>query len=120
MHRPLQLVMALLRHQRVEALCALCCEMATEGHAAQMATLLAEAARLGWRLNPWCIVSCNFSQGFCQGFLCLVLEVLFISEEHVRCRQDCQKEFAELMLHMVRENRRETARDMAIILLVNK
>ena len=45
MHRPLQLIVALLRHQRVETLCALCCEMASEGHVAQVATLLAEAAR---------------------------------------------------------------------------
>ncbi len=45
MHRPLQLIVALLRRQRVEALCALCCKMANEGHVAQVATLLAEAAR---------------------------------------------------------------------------
>ncbi len=45
MHRPLQLIVALLHHRRVEALCALCCEMANEGHVAQVATLLAEAAR---------------------------------------------------------------------------
>ena len=44
-HRPLQLMVALLRHQRLEALCALCCDMAAEGHVAQVATLLAEAAR---------------------------------------------------------------------------
>ena len=45
MHRPLQLMVALLRHQRIEALCVLCCEMAAESRVAQAATLLAEAAR---------------------------------------------------------------------------
>ena len=52
-HRPLQPIMALLRHQRVEALCALCCEMAAESHVAQVATLLAEAARYNQYLNSW-------------------------------------------------------------------
>ena len=45
MRQPLQLVVTLLRHRRVEALCALCCEMERAGHVAQIATLLAEAAR---------------------------------------------------------------------------
>ena len=44
-HRPLQLVLVLLRQQKVEALCALCCDMASNSHVAQVATLLAEAAR---------------------------------------------------------------------------
>ena len=44
-HRPLQTFTTLLRHQKMEALCALCCEMAAESHVAQVATLLAEAAR---------------------------------------------------------------------------
>ena len=43
--QPLQLMVALLRHRKVEALCALCCEMAREGHVAHVATLFAEAAR---------------------------------------------------------------------------
>ena len=45
MHRPLQLVVVLLRQQRVDTLCALCCDMASESHVVQMATLLTEAAR---------------------------------------------------------------------------
>ena len=45
MHKSLQLVMALLRERRVEALCALCCKMARSGHVTQAATLLAETAR---------------------------------------------------------------------------
>ena len=45
LRQPLQLVTALLRHRRVEALCALCCEMERAGNVAQMATLLFEAAR---------------------------------------------------------------------------
>ena len=45
MHRPLQPIVMLLRHQRLEALCALCCRMAEESHVAQAAMLLAEAAR---------------------------------------------------------------------------
>ena len=36
------------------------------------------------------------------------------------CRQDCHAELAALMLHMVREDRQETARDMSIIMLVNR
>ena len=43
--QPLQLITALLRHQKVEALCVLCCEVAREGHVAHVATLCAEAAR---------------------------------------------------------------------------
>lgn len=45
MGQSLQLIIALLRHRKVEVLCALCCEMEKAGHVAQMATLLAEAAR---------------------------------------------------------------------------
>ncbi len=45
LRQPLQLVTALLRHRRIEALCALCCEMERAGNVAQMATLLSEAAR---------------------------------------------------------------------------
>lgn len=44
-HRPLQLVVVLLRQQRMEALCALLCDMMSNSHVAQVATLLAEAAR---------------------------------------------------------------------------
>lgn len=43
--QPLQLITALLRHQKVEALCVLCREVAREGHVAHVATLFAEAAR---------------------------------------------------------------------------
>lgn len=50
LHQPLQLITALLRHRRVEALCALCCEMERAGNVAQMATLLSEAAR--WHGPP--------------------------------------------------------------------
>ena len=45
LRQPLQLIMALLRHRRVDALCSLCCEMERAGNVAQMATLLSEAAR---------------------------------------------------------------------------
>lgn len=45
MHHALRLVTLALRWRKVAALCALCCEMAREGHVTQIATLLAEAAR---------------------------------------------------------------------------
>lgn len=45
MHRSLRLITLALRWRKVEALCALCCEMAREGHVTQIATLLTEAAR---------------------------------------------------------------------------
>jgi hypothetical protein len=44
-HRALRLVTLALRWRKIEALCALCSEMAREGHVTQIATLLAEAAR---------------------------------------------------------------------------
>ena len=45
MHRSLRLITLALRWRKVAALCALCCELAREGHVTQIAMLLAEAAR---------------------------------------------------------------------------
>ena len=57
----------------------------------------------------------------CSGRVCHALQCSrHICEEGACCRQDCHKELAQLMLHMVRAGQLDTARDIIMVTLVSK